>query len=137
MCGLPSWAVSRGGVFTKLHIKAANRFGRDRRITVWCCTESCALQSRAVAQMGPASHKWPMTLAEFASWEGSNRYETPAQTRINTGAAEADFQEVGLPYTEAKNVTKPLPNGRPRKFPSTAARMRAYRQRHRSGVGVQ
>jgi hypothetical protein len=68
-CGLPSYAVSTDGVTTQVRIVAESQYKRDRRISVWCCSETCALQARAQAEMGSATHKWRLNLAEFSQLE--------------------------------------------------------------------
>src|SRR5664279_460344 len=64
-CGLPSWAVNSPGQNLCLVTKAT-RFKRASKKTVWVCSPNCALCARAVAEMGPSSHSWPITLAQFA-----------------------------------------------------------------------
>lgn len=132
MCGMPSWPVSPGGHSVKLHIKAAGRFQRDRRLTVWCCSRGCALLSRAVAQMGPASHNWPVTLKAFAALdkERSDRYETPSQAADSKGPEITENGVMGPPHMPPSFVTRKL-GGRPRDHASSAERQRAYRNRKR------
>jgi hypothetical protein len=110
MCGMPSWAIASAGVRIKLRVRAENTFRRDRDRIVWCCSRSCAVQTFAVSRMGPGSHKWPVSLAEFASahrqeiaraTQGqSDRYETPSGTRINSGSEEGNFGFMTLPHME-------------------------------------
>src|SRR5262252_1719910 len=97
VCGLPSWACAVVGFITKVKSKAENKFRRDRTATVWCCSQSCAVQAHAMSEMGAATDKWPMTLAEYTARRlglldirkaGAGRTETIAETRINTGAKE-------------------------------------------------
>jgi len=141
-CGMPDWAISHTGVETKLHLRAHNRFARDSKRTVWCCSESCALQARAQAEMGTATHKWPMTLAEYAAHERatsqrrSNRAETPSQVPDSTGPKIGKNAKVNLPYMDTKNAgVSARKGGRPRKWENNGERMRAYRAaRNRAGV---
>lgn len=134
MCGLPSWPIAEPGFSVKLRIKAETRFQRDRRPTVWCCSPSCAIQSLAVAEMGPVTHKWPISLAQFASLNAEriaaclDRAETYQKNRINSGAENAENWFMGLPHMEAENLRKPRRGGRPKKWETNAHRMRAYRQ---------
>src|SRR5208337_2577006 len=68
-CGLPEYATCASGETLRLRILSKARFKRDCTKTVWVCDQVCSLQARAIAAMGPATHKWPMTLAEFAATE--------------------------------------------------------------------
>jgi len=132
-CGLTSWALVGPGVSLKLRIRGENRFHPDRRHTVWCCSSRCAIQSLAVAEMGSATHKWPITLAQFAALNAQrvssrlDRPETIAGTRINSGSAEGENGIMDLPHLEGENVRKPRRGGRPRKWQTEAQRKRAYR----------
>jgi len=64
-CGLPADCIP--GVKVVLHVRPQGKYQRDRKQTVWCHSEECAIQALAIARYGPASHKWPITLAEFRS----------------------------------------------------------------------
>jgi hypothetical protein len=66
-CGLPADRVSGAGVKVVLHVRpqSGEKFKREHRQTAWCHDEECAIQALAVARYGPASHKWPITLAQF------------------------------------------------------------------------
>jgi hypothetical protein len=74
-CGLPADCVSGDGLKVVLHVRPqpGEKFKRERKQTVWCCRDECAIQSLAIARYGPATHKWPITLAEF-------RAENPLRT---------------------------------------------------------
>jgi hypothetical protein len=142
ICGMASWACSAEGFTTKITSKAANKFRRDRQVSVWCCSRSCAIQANALSEMGPATHKWPMTLAEYTIQYanrldirevGADRTETIAETRVNTGATETEDQ---IPDQEAKEAVSVREiarrrGGRPRRWKSEADRLRAYRGRKR------
>ena len=140
MCGMASWAKPEG-VRIALRVKAGKFGHRDRQRTVWCCSESCAVQAYAVAEMGPVTHRWPISLAEFsvahrqeierAIKRQSNRDETITKTRINSGVKMADSRIMDLPYLEPKNGGFRRAGGRPRKWDNNAEKHRAYRQRRR------
>ena len=96
--------------------------------------------------MGSATHKWPITLAEFTAQKsalldireaGADRTETIAETRVNTGAAEAENQILDQEAIEAVSVREIVSKrgGRPRVWKSESDRLRAYRQRKREGMG--
>lgn len=148
MCGLPS-SAARSGVRIRLRVAAENASRRDRKRTVWCCSKSCANQAFAVSMMGPATHKWPVTLAEFttahceeierAIQAGSHRTETPFQAVDSTGPKNGDFAVLGLPRMEPISVRSQAYSarkGRPRKWASEAERLRAYRATRRASADV-
>jgi len=125
-CGLTSWALVGPGVSLKLRIRGENRFHPDRRHTVWCCSSRCAIQSLAVAEMGSATHKWPITLAQFAALNAQrvssrlDRPETIAGTRINSGSAEGENGIMDLPTWKVKTSGNPAvvdgpESGRPKR----------------------
>ncbi len=133
-CGLPSWAISSPGETVQLRVKAESHFRRDRHISAWCCSPGCAVQARAIAEMGSATHKWPISLDQFAALEKarSDRYENRLQVVEKSAPEISDFQCLALPYGEHKSVTKigrGRPRGRPKKHASAAERQRAYRRR--------
>jgi hypothetical protein len=66
-CGLPADCITGGGVKVTLDVRAQGKYQRDRKQTVWCHSEECAIQALAIALYGPEMHKWPITLAEFRS----------------------------------------------------------------------
>jgi hypothetical protein len=142
VCGVPLWACFGPGFITKVKAKAENRFRRDRQVSVWCCSKRCAMQANALAELGPASHKWPISLAEFAAQRGTmldirepgaDRTETIAESSVNTGAAEAEQQDLDQQPNEAVSVREIVRRrgGRPRKWKSEAERLRDYRERKR------
>jgi len=141
-CGLRSSACTGAGFATKIRSRAENKFRRDRKITVWCCSRGCAIQANAIADMGPASHKWPVTLAQYSAQTaglldirqiGSDRTETIVETSADTGHAEAENQVLDPEPAEAVSVRniRLRRGGRPRKWRSEAERLRAYRARKR------
>ena len=147
ICSMPSWAIASNGVSFRLRQSAKNACQRESKRTVWCCSESCTRQVFAISKMGAASHKWPISFAEFCAAHaaeitkaqaGSDCYETYAETRINRGSKEGLFQFMGPEYqegvssrSEAPKVSIPRKGGRPRKWSSNAAKMRAHRAQKR------
>lgn len=144
-CGLPEDATCSPGETLRLRILSKARFKRDCTKTVWVCAPVCSLQARAIAAMGPATYKWPMTLAEFAATEkrhhrrslaGQTVTKTDANRQCLRGSQRDDFANMELPQPESVLVTQEGPGthrkgGRPRVANplSPAERMRAYRQR--------
>src|SRR5215467_11048091 len=93
VCGLPSWACAVVGFITNVKSKAENKFRRDRTATVWCCSQSCAVQAHALSEMGTATHKWPITLAEFSALNPlPARTETPMEVTENIEAKKGKSQ---------------------------------------------
>jgi hypothetical protein len=66
-CGLTEWAVTGDGQEVVIQEKPENRFQKSRKRTVWVCGEECSIQTQAISKYGPASSKWPVTLAQFRS----------------------------------------------------------------------
>ncbi len=130
-CGLRSGATSSPGLMVRLALRPMNGFERKRRVTVWCHSDECALQVLAVAQYGPATHKWPLTLTQFRAMNRLDRAETYAQTRIKSGAAKADFQIMGSDALPGFPNARKRVGGRPRKWRSDAERMRTFRRNRR------
>jgi hypothetical protein len=137
MCGLPSSSWFGPGTVIKIKTKAENRFQRTRTISVPCCSPDCALQSLAISDMGPATHKWPISLAEYFDRiqslegfdEGPARTETPSESSENTGAGQPENRSVDLDHVPRVSVRRK--GGRPRKWNSEAERLRAHRNRQR------
>lgn len=142
-CGLPNWAVSSLGKKICLDTKGT-KFKRASRKTVWVCSRNCDLCARAVAAMGTSTHRWPMTLAQFASLpkdtglhvpkaplDGQTVKSTDDNSQCLQGSAEPLNEKVDLPHQ--KQVKARRKGGRPkigdRKTP--AEYQRAYRERHR------
>ena len=100
---------------------------------MWTCSDECAYQALAIAAYGRASHKWPITLAEFKALNPlPARTETIAETRINTGAKSGEYEVMAPLVMEVVSVRKTAfkrKGGRPRKWTSEADRLRAYRTR--------
>lgn len=69
-CGLPDGAKSAPGRIITITVKPENSFQRQRKIAVWTCCDECAHQAMAEAKYGPATFRWPVTLAQF---RGQNR----------------------------------------------------------------
>jgi hypothetical protein len=140
-CGLPSHAISGAGVEIRLRLKADKPYRhRDRHTRIWCCRESCAWQALAIAAMGPATHKWQISLQDFVSRDpgllerskvGLDRYETPFADPHKQRGCEGSKSENDPPPRCPSFVT---PTGRPRLYSSNAERQRAYRGRRRQSV---
>lgn len=64
-CGIPWGTYSVKGYNIPVVHRAENKFQRDSKRTVWCCSQRCAVIALAVSAMGPSSHDWPITLKEF------------------------------------------------------------------------
>lgn len=141
-CGLPSDVIAPKGYVFDLETRPDNKYQhRSTKHKVWCCSEECTVQSLARNKYGEASHKWPVTLAEFRQIEGepfvrglkgSDRYEMPLQVAENTEPKMGLNEEMTLPPTGVNFVTR----GRPKTHSTAAARQRAYRDRQRA-VAVQ
>lgn len=65
-CGLPDPGTKKGHSIT-ITIKPENGFQRQRKVTVWTCCDECRVQALGQAKYGPATHRWPITLAQFRS----------------------------------------------------------------------
>lgn len=131
-CGLPAWAVTGRGYRVVIYTKA-EKFRRSSKRTVWCHVEECAAQALAVSRYGAASHKWPITLAQFRSLpevqeviRRSACTENGSQVVDSRDAQKGLNEEMRLPHIPAISVRK----GRPRKWISEAERLRAYRERN-------
>ena len=66
-CGLPPGTDGNKGRSVQIVIPAENGFQRNRKSTVWVCSNECAVQALAISKYGPASHRWPISLAQFRS----------------------------------------------------------------------
>jgi hypothetical protein len=64
-CGVPEGALTDKGQSIQITRRAENAFQRDRKVAVWVCTRECGLQQLAISRYGDATHKWPVTLAQF------------------------------------------------------------------------
>jgi len=82
-CGIPEGALLSPG--QKVKVKRSAKY-RTVKHSVWCCSDNCAIQTLATALYGPASHKWPITLAQFRatkpleSFPQVSRRSNPAKT---------------------------------------------------------
>ncbi len=138
-CGLPTDRVSGKGRILVLSLKPGNRFCRQTKRTVWVCSDDCAFQTLAISKYGTATHKWPVTLAQFKATnplplsEDCHRPETIAERRINSGSSEPENKLLDQPYLDLvsgrKSGRKTRIGGRPRKWKSDAERKRAYRRK--------
>lgn len=64
-CGLPKGALKNDGREVQVEVRASNGFQRNRKISVWVCTDECGIQALGVSKWGPVTHRWPVTLAQF------------------------------------------------------------------------
>jgi len=138
-CGLPSDATTCTGYAFALETMPDSKFQhRSTKHRVWCCGEECVVQALAQNKYGVASHKWPVTLAEFRQLEGepflrrlkrSNRTESTLQVVETVESKTGLFEKVTLPHTEGISVRL---RGRPRKWESEKDRLRSYRDKQRT-----
>lgn len=63
-CGAPQTDPTKGRTIT-ITKKAENSFQRNSKITVWTCCKECAVQAIGISKYGPATHRWPITLAQL------------------------------------------------------------------------
>ena len=63
-CGCPQGALIQDG--RSVHIQLAAGYGekRPRKSTVWVCSDECAIQAMGISKYGPATFRWPVTLAQ-------------------------------------------------------------------------
>jgi len=92
-CGLPMWAVSGPGVSIIIEDRPENRFQRTRKRTVWCHDDECAVQCLAISKYGRATHKWPITLAQFRATKPLEQFSaqeagTPKRQRASRKAKD-------------------------------------------------
>jgi hypothetical protein len=66
-CGMGEGAVAGKGRNIQITLKPENNFQRQRKVSVWVCSDNCAYQALAISKYGPATSKWPVTLAQFRS----------------------------------------------------------------------
>ena len=149
-CASPSVKVR-----TRIKFKPKNDYQRDSRRTLPFCSEECAYQT-AFLQLHTVSTPTsitrylgskPIAFAEFrskvrlevepVSGRGLTVRKPIAETRINTGVQEAENQELALPYVDLVSVRSERLGGRPRKWNSESARLRAYRERVRESKDLQ
>ena len=64
-CAIPEGAC--GNIGTTIQVGAEKRYGdkRARKVTVWCCSEECAVQASGISQYGPKTSSWPVTLDQY------------------------------------------------------------------------
>jgi hypothetical protein len=114
--------------------------GASKRM-VWCHDEECAVQTLAVSRYGVASHRWPITLAQFRSLpevkeliRRSACYEIPSQGVDSTSPKNGKSQELTSDaQNQFRNAENPVKRkGRPKQYASAASRQRAYRDRTRN-----
>ena len=66
-CAIPQGAC--GNVGNSIQIGAEKRYGdkRARKVTVWCCSESCAIQAAGISEYGGKTSAWPVTLSQYTT----------------------------------------------------------------------
>jgi hypothetical protein len=90
-CGLPSWAISGTGVSITIEDRPENSFQRTRKRTAWCHSAECAVQALAVSRFGRASHKWPITLAQFRAMQPREQPPTGTSKRVRPSRKAKDL----------------------------------------------
>jgi hypothetical protein len=136
-CGLPSDCCSTEGYSLTLERKAANRFRRDSRRTVWCHSEECAVQALAIARYGLPTSRWPITLAQFrasAPLERSDVRKPTLEVVDSTSSKTPLFEKVDPQHGGEVYERSERKGGRPRKWASDAERMRVRRATQRESV---
>jgi hypothetical protein len=66
-CGLPEGALLSKGFTAQIVRPAENNFQRERKATVWVCSEECGVQALAISKYGSKSSTWPVPLAKLRS----------------------------------------------------------------------
>jgi hypothetical protein len=97
-CGLPAGALSDLGVFITIVDNAENNFQRPRKRTVWCHNRECAFQSLAISKYGPASFRWPISLAQFRAMTRLEDYQ-PGTAKPRTKRVRASKKAKQLVWT--------------------------------------
>ena len=112
-CGLPSWAVSGDGVEVTIQQKPENRYQKTRRRMVWCHSEECAVQCLAVSKYGRATHKWPLSLAEFRATQPlrETAQTTPSKRVRASRRAKQLVWGLGPMPTAKTEISRPLESG--------------------------
>jgi hypothetical protein len=89
-CGLPSDATTSAGFAFALETRPETKYQhRSTQHRVWSCTKECVIQALAQNKYGTATHKWPVTLAEFRQLEGE-----PFFRRLGDGGNRANQSKV-------------------------------------------
>jgi len=92
-CAMPENVSTHPGVKVVLNVRPQGKYERERKQTVWCCSDECAIQALAVAHYGPSTHKWPITLAQF-------RAMNPLRGSLNAGKKTAREKARELVWTD-------------------------------------
>jgi len=72
-CAMPPGTLASQGRDVKIVVRAENNFKRDHKVTVWCCSDECAIQTAYQARYGRATHRAPISLNQFRSeWRIEN-----------------------------------------------------------------
>lgn len=104
-CGLPSWTVSGLGVSMTIEDRPENRYQKTRKRTAWCHNEQCAVQVLAVSKYGRASHKWPITLAQFRATRPLEQSAGSAPKRSRASRRAKDLVWMMPPPKTGENVS--------------------------------
>src|ERR1700735_3655770 len=90
-CGLPQGSLLSTAGRT-VQVKGTQNYGaqRTRTLTAWCCCEECATQARAISKYGPATFRWPITLAQF---RGSEPEEKRRKKRAQPVLSQSAFEQ--------------------------------------------
>ena len=76
-CGMPEGTLTNKGQHVQITLRAENNFCRDRKSTVWVCTEECAVQAWAISGYGTASSKWSVSLNQARANYKRERKQCP------------------------------------------------------------
>jgi hypothetical protein len=129
-CGLPSDCCGSDSYTLILEHKAENKYHRNSHRTVWCHSNECAIQALAIAKYGLPTYRWPISLAQFRATNplGSSHVRKPTTQVIDSeGSKIALYEKVDPQHGEVVSERSERRGGRPRKWVSDAARMRARR----------
>ena len=61
-CGVHEGSLLTEGQTVEVVLQAENKFHRDKKSTVWTCSEECKLQALAISKYGHKTSSWPVTL---------------------------------------------------------------------------
>ena len=101
------------GFSVKVEVKPERRFNRTRQRTVWCHSEECATQTKAISKYGLNSWRWPITLGESRTMERQAARHEKLPKDIESKASQSALNRApGVPHDDPFFVTQ---KGRPRK----------------------
>ncbi len=90
-CAAPEGSLSHPGVRIALNLRPQGKYERERKQTVWCCNDECAVEALAIARYGPATHKWPITLAQFRAMNPVERRGPVSEKRARASRKAKDL----------------------------------------------